>query len=488
MFLRDLIRRFSLGGMRPPVVVSPPRPAGVWPLAHPVAELAPSDVLTIGDCMAGIQVFGATGSGKTSGSLACLARGMMRDGWGMLVLTTRPGEAEQWIRWAQTAGRSQDVLRIEPGGPHHFNFLDYLDRHPDAGARIATNIGDTLMTLARHAKPKSHGSETSEFFSESASYMVTQTIHLLRAAGEPMTLQNIGAVISSAPNHPVEIESESFEDRYVAKLLRRAEERSSETVPRLCQYFLREFPSQNERTRGDVIATLTSVVFRFSESPFDELIASPRGNNYLPELVDTGRIMILDCPVIRFQQAGRLYQIAMKHLVQQAILRRPDADTTRPVAIFADEAQNFATHADYAYQAVCRAHRGSTVYATQTVDNYREAVGSKDAVEALLASLVTKVFHANAGETNSWAEKLIASDWRMMASESMNQRGEQHQASFGVSQSSQIHPQVLAVEFTRLRNGGARNGGLVDAIIFQPGRQFHQTNRPILRTVFQQGL
>lgn len=71
--------------------------------------------------------------------------------------------------------------------------------------------------------------------------------------------------------------------------------------------------------------------------------------------------MILDCPVITYQQAGRLFQIAIKHLTQQAVLRRNSADTTRPVAIMADEAQNFVTHADYAYQAICRDFRGCTV-------------------------------------------------------------------------------------------------------------------------------
>jgi hypothetical protein len=488
MFLRDLLRSIVLTPKAAVAAASglPPAP-GVWPLDRGLVELAPGDVLTIRDCVSGIQIFGSSGSGKTSGSLALLSKAMLRDGWGMLVLTTKPREAEQWVQWANMCGRGEHVLCIKPDAGHHFNFLNYLNEHPDRGAAVATNIGDMLMTLAKQARPKAGESEASQFFAESASYMVTQAIHLLRAAKEPLTLDAIGKVLNTAPGHPLELEEDTFNNRFIAQLLNRGYANGSDQMERLCEYWLSQYPGMNERTRGDVIATLTSVIFRFTEPPFRDLIASSKGNSYIPELVDAGKVMILDCPVINYQQAGRLFQIAIKHLTQQAVLRRVPSDTTRPVAIIADEAQNFATHADYAYQAICRDFRGCTVYATQTMDNYLEAVGSEPAVEALLASLVTKIFHANAGRTNNWAEKLIAGDWRAMSSESLNQRGEQGQPNFGTSQSEQIQPQVLASEFTRLRTGGQRNGGMVDAIVFQPGRLFRQSGKPILRVTFAQG-
>jgi hypothetical protein len=242
----------------------------------------------------------------------------------------------------------------------------------------------------------------------------------------------------------------------------------------------------NERTRGDIISTLTSVIFRFTEPPFKDLMASGEGSSFIPEMVTVGRVVILDCPIVTYQQAGRLFQIAFKHLVQQAVLRRPTDDGTRPVAIIADEAQNFATHADYLYQAVCRDFRGCTIYATQTIDNYLDAVGSQAAVDALLSNLCTKIFHANAGRTNDWAEQLIAKDWRGMTSDNVSHGREEQRMSAGSTYSDHIHPQVLAAEFTRLRGGGSRHGGLIDAIVFQPGRRFAQSGQPYLRVTFQQ--
>lgn len=236
MFLRDLFRGVGSKGTRPPVVAVGARPPGQWPLDRPIVELAPGDALTVRDCVSGIQIFGATGSGKTSGSISLLAQAMLRDGWGMLVTTTRTGEADQWVRWAASNGRAGDVLRIKADGQHHFNFLNYLNHHPVPGVSVASNIGDMVMTLAKHARPQEKASETSQFFAEAASRMVTQAIHLLRGAGEPLTLRWIGEVIRSAPNHPLELEAEHFTDSLLPTLLRTAHENGAENVDDMCGY------------------------------------------------------------------------------------------------------------------------------------------------------------------------------------------------------------------------------------------------------------
>lgn len=486
MFMRDLIRQWL---NRPPQqgpVVVPVVVPGTWPLDRALVTLPGGDALTIRDCVTGVQILGAPGSGKTSGSLSLLAKAMLRDGWGMLVLTTKPGEAEQWEHWAMQSGRLGDVLRVSPNGPHHFNFLDYLDRHPDSGARVPSNIGDMLMTLARYSKPKAKGTEASEFFAESASHMATQAIHVLRGAGERLTLQAIGRIISAAPKHPLELKDDTLRHGWLKGLLDRMHDHGAENAASVTDYWLGQFPTMNERTRGDIISTLTSVIFRFTEPPFQNLMASDRGSSFIPDMVTAGQVVILDCPIVSYQQAGRLFQIAFKHLVQQAVLRREASDRTRPVAIIADEAQNFATHADYLYQAVCRDFRGCTIYATQTIDNYLDAVGSQAAVDALLSNLCTKIFHANAGRTNEWAEQLIAKDWRPMTSDNINHGQHDQRMSAGSTFSEQVQPQVLASEFTRLRGGGPRHGGLIDGIVFQPGRRFAQSGQPFLRVTFRQ--
>ena len=47
------------------------------------------DVFTINDAVASVGIFGATGSGKTTGSGAAIARAYLRAGFGMLVLCAK---------------------------------------------------------------------------------------------------------------------------------------------------------------------------------------------------------------------------------------------------------------------------------------------------------------------------------------------------------------------------------------------------------------
>src|SRR5690606_23807006 len=60
---------------------------------------------TVGDALEGTQIFGATGSGKTTGSGATLARRMLEKNFGGLVLTAKPDELLTWLRYFNEADR-----------------------------------------------------------------------------------------------------------------------------------------------------------------------------------------------------------------------------------------------------------------------------------------------------------------------------------------------------------------------------------------------
>ena len=75
------------------------------PLLHPFAPETPllsftgsaRDVWSIRDAFEGVQIFGAVGSGKTSGSGETIARAFLAAGFGGLVLTAKPDERELWV-------------------------------------------------------------------------------------------------------------------------------------------------------------------------------------------------------------------------------------------------------------------------------------------------------------------------------------------------------------------------------------------------------
>ena len=103
-----------------------------------------ADAWTLRDAYEGVQVFGASGSGKSSGSGRALAHAFLRGGMGGIVLCAKPDEADNWLRYGAETGRAGDMIRFHPEGDHGFNFLEYEMRRAPAAADIMTaNVGPT---------------------------------------------------------------------------------------------------------------------------------------------------------------------------------------------------------------------------------------------------------------------------------------------------------------------------------------------------------
>src|SRR5262245_36912248 len=129
-----------------------PRSAAAHTAADPILDrtllvLDGGNPVTTRQACEGTQVFGATGSGKTTGSGAAFARAFLQAGFGGLVLTAKPDEAMRWVSYCEEAGRLEDLLVFEPRGDLAFNFLEYERRRPGAGAGLTENIVRLFMTV-----------------------------------------------------------------------------------------------------------------------------------------------------------------------------------------------------------------------------------------------------------------------------------------------------------------------------------------------------
>ena len=78
----------------------------------PLLQLTSSHAFTLEQSFEGVQVFGGTGSGKTSGSGKALARSLLHAGYGGLVLCAKPDEAKNWLAHAKATGRMGNVLHF----------------------------------------------------------------------------------------------------------------------------------------------------------------------------------------------------------------------------------------------------------------------------------------------------------------------------------------------------------------------------------------
>ena len=74
-------------------------PRTPWPLEAELFRWTKREPFTLDDACKGVQVWGMTGSGKSTGSGRLLARSYLAHRFGGLVLCAKPGEAATWAEY-----------------------------------------------------------------------------------------------------------------------------------------------------------------------------------------------------------------------------------------------------------------------------------------------------------------------------------------------------------------------------------------------------
>lgn len=483
-----------LGFTRKPTREPSRPPSGnPWDLDNPLLYLSPADPLTIRSLCEGVQVFGGTGSGKTSGSGAALARAFLRAGFGGLVMCAKPEERRLWERYAREAGREQHLVILSPDQPWRFNFLDYERSRPGSGGGQTENIVELIIKMLEIAEGKQQMVGGDQFWTRAMKEMLRNAISLLTLAGERLTLDAIARLISEAPQEAAQLDDEAWRDSsFCAAVIARAEtathtERDAHDFHMGARYWLQQFPALADRTRTSIVATYTSVADVLLHGIAWELFGT--SSNLVPEITfRNGAIIILDLPIQEYFEVGRICQGIVKYMFQRAVLQRNVDQHPRPVFLWADESQNFVSSYDFRFQAVARSARACTVYLTQNISNYYSVLGAhaRDEAHAMLGNLQTKIFHANSDHpTNQYAAEIIGQAWTTTHNYSTgNRESSGQQSSAGGSESVQY--KVLPSRFTTLRTGGPHNGWEVDALVFQGGRVWQANGDTWLPVVFRQ--
>lgn len=448
----------------------------------------------IADALTGTLVLGATGSGKTSGVARHLALAMLVARFGFLIMCSKSEEVRIWRELARLAGREDDLVIVSVGSHWCFNFLDYEATRSGGGAGFAMNIVAILdelgSVLGGNAGAVSGGGDN-QFFEDALHHMNMNVVDLPILAGLPITLKLLRSIVASAPRSQAEARDSAWQESSVcAALLRTAHDKASAAGGSLladfeeCStYWLQEFPNLSEKTRSIIELMFSMLVRPFNTRPLRELFGEA-DTTITPEACFDGKIIIVDVPIQEYHLAGKLANLTWKYNFQRAVMRRmpPTQPGTylRPVVLWADEAQNVVTRFDAIYQAVARSAGGCTVYLTQNRESFRLALGSDDAVDALLGNLQLKCFCQNGSPgTNGWASGLMGERWLEVSSRTGGATGNslgnidgRVTASSGFSTSHQRRNYVEPVEFATLRRGGEHNGFLVDCLVYNGGERY----------------
>ncbi len=447
----------------------------------------------LADALTGVCVFGATGSGKTSGPAKHLAYGYLAAGFGGLVLCAKKEERRQWEKWAADCGRTQDLVIVDSTGNFRFNFLEWEASRPDASGGLTINIvailDEIAGAIAKSAGKAEAGGGDNKFWEDSLHHLNTNLVDLPIFAGLQVSLPIMRDILSSAPLSREQVADPKWQETSIcAQTLVEAEKASLKAsvdvradFEECRKYWLTEFPVLSEKTRSIISLSFSMLARPLITRPLRKLFSTD--TNIKPEDAFNGKIIIIDLPVQDFRLAGRVASLAWKYCFQVAVLRRtpPAAGHLRPVFLWADEAQNFITDFDAEYQAVARSAGGCTVYLTQNRESYRRVLGNSDAVDSLLGNLQAKFFCQNSGDTNEWAAKLLGERWIYTTStnvgESQSEGSRPNQGgsgqSSGVTRSEQRRYVVEPYRFTTLKRGGPLHNFQVECIVYNGGHRFH---------------
>lgn len=440
---------------------------------------------TIGNSFEGTQVWGDTGSGKSSASARVLAAAMLRAGYGGLVLTVKPEDAQEWRRNLEENGRTSDGVFF---GPQEgcFNFLDYELKHGarlGVGSKNATRVLAELVSMAQ--REATGGGDP--FWRQSAEVLIANTLDLITAAEEKPSLLLAREVVASGPLSLDQARDPQWqEDSKCWRLITEGRERAGQAhdFRQAEAYWLREFPRLPEKTRQSIVATFTaSVAHHFCGQAMHEMFG--HGTTVSPDDIFAGKIIVVNLPLLAYGQAGRFASIAWKYCTQLALERRTNRE--RPVFIFSDEAHYFVTDHDQLFQTTARSARCATVYLTQNRSNYlAESPGDagRHRVQSLCACLKTQIMHQCSDE-----------ETRRAFADSIGKRritrlSNTHQFGMGKTTHSESEQWideywVLPDSATHLKTGGTANGYEVTAIVTKAGKRF-ANGKPVLRVQFNQ--
>lgn len=476
-----------------------------WDLDTPIMTWGEGAVWDLRAAYAGLICMGGIGAGKSSSTMRVVSDALLRIGAGGIFFTVKPEDTDDYIRYVKDAGRERDlrVISLEDR-KLTCNFIaqerDALGKNGDP-VLLAENLSAMITVLSELAggQDSGGGGENEQFFQLEASRLSRNCLLVLILAGK-LSMPNLHKLIVSAPQTPAQAASEDFQrESFLFQCLKVGDERPKNhslaaDYDMVATYFLHEWPTLSPRTRSVVQTVLTSTTDAMSRGAARDILSSPHPN-FSPADCYDGKIFVVDAPILKYREVGRIIQVALKYCWQRSAARRDVSKNNRPTFMICDEAQQLLVDSDNEFQAISRSTRTAVCYATQSFSGLLEALGGTSAeprVNSLLSNLQTKAIHQSTdSKTVEWFQALVGRSMRLSMTGNQSHGGDWLAPLFGGDEgastgfSQQLMHEVEAADFNTLANGGPQNNWHCEALVYQGGRQF-PNGRTWLRTAIPQ--
>jgi hypothetical protein len=445
---------------------------GRWPLDLPLVHFSrnPSDCWTLRDSFEGVAIFGQTGSGKTTGSGRLLARKFLQNGFGGLIVCSKPEEAERWRNYLQQTGREEDGRFFSVDSDLRLNFIDHESK--TSNLDFVENLVNLLTDVSSINNRAPEGPNQGFWVAEKKK-LVRNAVSLLLLAGRPIEIRSLYDMIASSPKTAEQARSTDWRSSsYLFQLLTSAHKLNAkhEEFDMVDHYFMQERLELHGGTRGTVDAEFTGTFDALRRGKIGQLFGTT--TTISPEDILAGRVVVVDVPVDVWREIGQYAGVIWIQMLTRAIDRRTyTPPESRPVFLWEDESHKFSIEQDAGFQSGARSKGIATVRITQGLPAYLDAYGheSRSKVDALLGAHGTKIFHRNdCPVTNDWASKIIAKEASFKHSITTPAAGGPNQVSVATERQDSCPPE----QFLGLKNGGPKNKWVSEAILAQSGRMW----------------
>lgn len=445
------------------------------------------------DLLRSVAIFGATGSGKTSGSgymlAKCLAGSKKIGG---LILASKPEDREFWQRIFYKAGRLQDLIIFHPQNQWRFNFIDFI-RKIGGNAR---GITEALMVIGETLE-QGENRNRDQFWAQQNGRMIYNAVEIVLRATRQVAAPDVQRFITEAALTPAALATPEFQRTFHYRCLKAAHQNCRTAIEKhdfglAFQFWKDEYPNMADKTRSSILAGVMGILHTFNQGIVRELVST--STNISPAVMDQGKWILVDMPISSYSTAGAFILSGFKYLSQRYILNRHAQEDTAPCVIWCDEAQKVVNSFDVSFLAECRSHRGCMVYLTQSIHAYytRLREGGDHQADGFLTNFNHKIFHAIGDDrTAAYASSLIGKRLITRVNTSMNPYKDAYEGMFGDQQFSSSTSQSIENimenrEFMQgLRTGGEENGCIVDAVVVRSGQPF-SSSESFLKVSFSQ--
>ena len=448
-------------------------------LDHVLFRWTRLDAFTIRDLLMSVAVFGQTGSGKSSGSGLTFARGIVQlPKSGGLILASKPEDKDFWIERFREQGRSDDLLIFDDSGRLKFNFLDF-ERREGGDAREITQF---IMTTAE-AQSGGTGNDADPFWRTSQQRLIYNAVEAVRLGEGEVTIPKLQEFIATAAESPLVFSNPDayakFVPRFHNQVMTKADKKDKDDREKFdfiasTNFWTNEYPAMDNKPRSSILAGVNNILGIFNTGLVRDLGSTT--TNVSPLDMERGKWILIDLPIDRYGESGKIIMHGWKYSVQKHVLRRQPKLGDSTIGIWCDEAQQFVSTFDPQYLAMCRSHYGYMVYLTQSYHSYIEGgQASEHKAKALLTNFYTKVAHTiGDAETAKYLCSLVGQyreDFINLDTEGKGSFSEKYEDKLKVSEL-----------LTGLRAG---QGGIVDGLVIKTGMPF-STGENFLRVQFSQ--